>query len=227
MPSIGQTLATARKEAGLSVEEAAHATRIHPNMIRYIEADDYSLFASVAYAKGFIRTYASHLGIDVSPGLAQIVPKLKADFGGEEWADEFKETLRRHEDVRTRLKRAARAFRHRIERPGSAPLLLNAVLVILIAALVAFYFIGFRAQNIDEAKAEFARSLRSANPFAEGDAEAEAEEASDAGELEEAEKPEEPEGSDTERRELDSPDLGAKTKSERDARSKVALASSQ
>lgn len=194
MPSIGQTLAAARKEAGLSVEEAAHATRIHPNMVRYIEADDYSLFASVAYAKGFIRAYASHLGVDVAPALAQLTPKLKAGMQDEEWIDEFKETLERHEDIRTRLRHAARAFRHRIERPGNAPLLLNLILVALIAALVAFYFIGFKAENVEEARAGFAKGLRTANPFA-GSEEEPDEEGEAAEEAEEAEVTSGPDGS--------------------------------
>ena len=40
--SIGETLAQARRRAGLSVAQVSEQTRIRPLIIRGIEADDYS-----------------------------------------------------------------------------------------------------------------------------------------------------------------------------------------
>lgn len=62
---VGQKLAQARAKRGLSLEEAAHETKMRPEKIRAIENDDYSSFPSNAYAKGFIKNYARYLGVDV------------------------------------------------------------------------------------------------------------------------------------------------------------------
>jgi len=62
---VGQKLAQARTKRGLSLEEAAHETKMRPDKIYAIENDDYSSFPSNAYAKGFIKNYARYLGVDV------------------------------------------------------------------------------------------------------------------------------------------------------------------
>lgn len=62
---VGQKLAQARIKRGLSLEEAAHETKMRPDKIYAIENDDYSSFPSNAYAKGFIKNYARYLGVDV------------------------------------------------------------------------------------------------------------------------------------------------------------------
>ena len=62
---VGQKLAQARTKRGLSLEEAAHETKMRPEKIHAIENDDYSSFPSNAYAKGFIKNYARYLGVDV------------------------------------------------------------------------------------------------------------------------------------------------------------------
>jgi len=62
---VGQKLAQARTKRGLSIEEAAHETKMRPDKIYAIENDDYSSFPSNAYAKGFIKNYARYLGVDV------------------------------------------------------------------------------------------------------------------------------------------------------------------
>jgi len=165
MLTIGQTLAEARRKAGLSVEDAAHATRIHPNMILYIEEDDYALFASVAYAKGFIRSYAAFLEVDVQEALESLNPGISSQFSEPELLDGMKDTVRKHGQLRYRLRHALRALRRRFERPGKAPIVLNLVLVTLTAALLVFYFLGFETESPDEAKSEIVKGLQSANPF--------------------------------------------------------------
>lgn len=62
---VGQKLAQARIKRGLSIEEAAHETKMRPDKIYAIENDDYSSFPSNAYAKGFIKNYARYLNVDV------------------------------------------------------------------------------------------------------------------------------------------------------------------
>jgi cytoskeletal protein RodZ len=65
--SIGQTLAQARRRAGLSVAQVSEQTRIRPLIIRGIEADDYSMSGGDFYARGNIRDIAEVVGAESRP----------------------------------------------------------------------------------------------------------------------------------------------------------------
>ena len=65
--SIGETLARARHQAGLSVAQVSEQTRIRPLIIRGIEADDYSMCGGDFYARGNIRDIAEVVGTDPEP----------------------------------------------------------------------------------------------------------------------------------------------------------------
>ncbi len=62
--SIGQQLQHARQAHGLSIEEAAQVTRIRPHYLKALEADDASGLPSFVQGRGFLRNYASFLGLD-------------------------------------------------------------------------------------------------------------------------------------------------------------------
>ena len=62
--TAGQALAARRGERGLTIEQAAAATRIRPERLRALEADDLSAFAAPVYAKGTLRAYAAYLGLE-------------------------------------------------------------------------------------------------------------------------------------------------------------------
>jgi cytoskeletal protein RodZ len=64
--SVGKKLNQARVKRGLTIDEAAHATRLRPDKITALENDDYSRFANNIYAKGFLQIYARFLGVDVT-----------------------------------------------------------------------------------------------------------------------------------------------------------------
>jgi cytoskeleton protein RodZ len=66
---LGRKLQEARKARNLSLEEAARLTRIRQSRLAEIEADDFSNFPSLAYAKGFLQIYGKFLEVDVSPYL--------------------------------------------------------------------------------------------------------------------------------------------------------------
>src|SRR2546428_9835869 len=59
----------ARLARGLTLDEAARLTKIRPSRLAEIEADDFSQFPSLAYAKGFLLIYGKFLDVDVSPYL--------------------------------------------------------------------------------------------------------------------------------------------------------------
>jgi len=63
--SVGKKLSQARQERGLSIDEAAHATKLRPDKIVALESDDYTRFANNTYAKGFLQIYARFLNVDV------------------------------------------------------------------------------------------------------------------------------------------------------------------
>jgi len=69
--TVGQSLAQAREARGLSVEDVAASTRIRGQLIRWIEADDYSHCGGDFYARGHIRSIAHVVGIDAEPLVAQ------------------------------------------------------------------------------------------------------------------------------------------------------------
>jgi cytoskeletal protein RodZ len=69
--SIGQTLASAREKAGLTVEQVAAATRIRRTLVMDIERDDFASSGGDFYARGHVRTIAQKVGIDPAPLLAE------------------------------------------------------------------------------------------------------------------------------------------------------------
>jgi cytoskeletal protein RodZ len=65
--SIGETLAAARQQAGLTVTQVSQQTRIRETIIRAIEHDDFSSCGGDFYARGHIRSIASVVGTDPVP----------------------------------------------------------------------------------------------------------------------------------------------------------------
>ena len=65
--SIGETLAAARQQAGLTVAQVSQQTRIRETIIRAIEHDDFSSCGGDFYARGHIRSIASAVGTDPVP----------------------------------------------------------------------------------------------------------------------------------------------------------------
>ena len=67
---IGPVLERARKDRGLSLEEAERATKIRKRYLIGLENDDYTVLPDAVYARGFLKTYANFLGLD-GDGLSQ------------------------------------------------------------------------------------------------------------------------------------------------------------
>jgi cytoskeletal protein RodZ len=66
---LGKKFQEARRERNLTLDEAARMTKIRPTRLAEIEADDFSQFPSLAYAKGFLLIYGKFLDVDVTPYL--------------------------------------------------------------------------------------------------------------------------------------------------------------
>ncbi|MBA9006969.1 helix-turn-helix domain-containing protein [Thermomonospora cellulosilytica] len=65
--SIGETLAVARREAGLTVDQVSERTRIRAAVVRAIEHDDFAPCGGDFYARGHIRSIAKVVGADPGP----------------------------------------------------------------------------------------------------------------------------------------------------------------
>jgi cytoskeletal protein RodZ len=66
---LGTKFQEARQARNLTLDEAARMTKIRAARLAEIEADDFSQFPSLAYAKGFLLIYGKFLDIDVTPYL--------------------------------------------------------------------------------------------------------------------------------------------------------------
>jgi cytoskeletal protein RodZ len=63
---LGKKFQEARLARGLTLDEAARITKIRPSRLAEIEAEDFSQFPSLAYAKGFLLIYGKFLDVDVT-----------------------------------------------------------------------------------------------------------------------------------------------------------------
>jgi cytoskeletal protein RodZ len=66
MATIAELLRTTREERKLSVYQVAEATKIKTDHIRALEDGNYNAFAAPVYIRGFVRTYAALLKLDVA-----------------------------------------------------------------------------------------------------------------------------------------------------------------
>lgn len=73
--TLGSKLRAAREIKGVDVSVAAEKTKILPQLIREMEADDFHRIAAPIYAKGFLRTYCEYLGIDPQPLIEEYMEK--------------------------------------------------------------------------------------------------------------------------------------------------------
>ena len=67
--SVGRKLQQARLAKKLEIEDVAEKTKIRPNRIIDLEADEYAHFPNLTYAKSFLAKYARFLGVDIQEEL--------------------------------------------------------------------------------------------------------------------------------------------------------------
>src|SRR5207249_11251398 len=67
--SVGRKLQQARLAQKLEIEEVAERTKIRPERIIDLEADEYAHFPNMTYAKSFLAKYSKFLGVDIQEEL--------------------------------------------------------------------------------------------------------------------------------------------------------------
>ena len=70
--SVGQQLREARQAKNLSLEQASRITHIRPQHLEALEAGNLDALPSITQARGFLRTYAVHLGLPPDELLARL-----------------------------------------------------------------------------------------------------------------------------------------------------------
>jgi len=70
--SVGSWLQSARESRGESLDDASRVTRIGKGYLIAIEQGEMHKLPSEAYAKGFIRLYATHLGLSGDEAVARL-----------------------------------------------------------------------------------------------------------------------------------------------------------
>src|SRR5262245_26565859 len=75
MATVAEQLRLAREEQQLNVYQVAEITKIKTDHIRALESGTYDSFSAPVYIRGFVRTYAKALKLDVA--------KLTADLESE------------------------------------------------------------------------------------------------------------------------------------------------
>src|ERR1700753_901263 len=63
MQTIGERLEDARKRKGLSIREAAEATKIRGDYLQKFEANQFNIGLTDIYIRGFLRNYSNFLQV--------------------------------------------------------------------------------------------------------------------------------------------------------------------
>ncbi len=63
MQTIGERLEDARKKKGISIREAAEATKIRGEYLQKFEGNQFEIGLTDIYTRGFLRGYANYLRI--------------------------------------------------------------------------------------------------------------------------------------------------------------------
>jgi len=73
MEQFGELFTQARERRGLTLEDVAVKTRIHPDFLRALEESNFAKLPDQVFVKGFVRAYAQSLGLDEDDALRRFV----------------------------------------------------------------------------------------------------------------------------------------------------------
>src|SRR4051794_16481015 len=71
MLDFGSTFKQAREAKGLTLGQIAGETRIGTRFLEAIEKEEFNLLPGGIFSRGFIRSYADRLGLDVEKTIAE------------------------------------------------------------------------------------------------------------------------------------------------------------
>lgn len=141
--TLGKQLAHARTLKGVTLEEAAHVTKIRPDKLAALEHDDLSAFPNNTYARGFLQIYGRYLGVDVSDLASQL------DSGNPISVQDY-QYLSAEPDAQPEQRLRMRPREAQSRRPSMAPLIVF-VLLLAVAVFVVNFIIKTQQLGTSEA----------------------------------------------------------------------------
>ncbi len=126
MFEIGNSLREARLRQGLDFFEIEQSTKIRGKYLRALEDEQFEVLPAQTYVKGFLRSYADHLGLD-----------------GQLYVDEFNSRYVRGEFEE---EEEQRQFKPRVVRPGRGGAFQSRsimITLVAIAGLTIFVFVAW------------------------------------------------------------------------------------
>jgi len=77
MPSVSEQLRQARQAQGLPVQQVVDITKIRTDHLLALEEGNFDVFSAPVYIKGFVRTYATLLKLDVPQVMVDLEAELR------------------------------------------------------------------------------------------------------------------------------------------------------
>jgi cytoskeletal protein RodZ len=77
MDTVSNQLRQARERQQLDIYQVAEITKIKTDHLRALESGDFGIFSAPVYIRGFVRTYATMLKLNVK----QVIGDLEAELG--------------------------------------------------------------------------------------------------------------------------------------------------
>ena len=77
MSTVAEQLRQAREAKNLTVQQVAEVTKMRTDHLRALEEGKFDVFSAPVYIRGFVRTYATLLKLDVP----QVMSALEAELG--------------------------------------------------------------------------------------------------------------------------------------------------
>ncbi|MCE5287057.1 MAG: DUF4115 domain-containing protein [Pelosinus sp.] len=133
MQTVGELLRSEREKKGLSIKDIEIGTSIRSLYIKAIEENDFKVIPGEVYLKGFIRNYASYLGLD-----AQSVIEVYRQNQNQEMPEEAVEA----EKKTSAGTRKAEERRERSASKNTGFGRIAAIFLIVIAAGAAFWWLS-------------------------------------------------------------------------------------
>jgi len=150
--TIGQLLQKERKKQGMSVADVAHDTHIHADTIRGLEADDYSVFSSTTYARSFLQLYSRHLEVDADEALHDFDSVSENLSNGKfSYMNSVTDSIEPGETIHPH-RPISQNVPYGKDRKQPIPIFLALVVALLVLMIPTFYFIGKKANSMEEAK---------------------------------------------------------------------------
>jgi cytoskeletal protein RodZ len=77
MPTVGEKLRQARESSGRTIREMSEVTKIRSDHLEALENSEYKAFSAPVYIRGFVRSYAGALKLNVAEMLLELDQELQ------------------------------------------------------------------------------------------------------------------------------------------------------